>query len=149
MKINTAADLAQYLTVYVPIFESPKTQGPGIAYHYTCHGSNIRKVDRLFGAAITPGLAQTQFEAGNSQPAPCEDGVVFAYSTLEKTRQEGVGKEIVKITCSSAVSALQTKEAELLIRLNRSTTGFGAFRHLIEPTRLILTHDIRSFEFIE
>jgi hypothetical protein len=108
----------------------------------------IRATRRLLGAPISPELAQTQKQAGDSLPATCVDGVIFAYASLEKTRQEGVRKEILKITYSSAVAALQTKEAAELARLNQNM-GPGGFRHLIEPTLLILVGDVVDFDFME
>ena len=129
MTIKSSADLASYLAADVPIFGPPTLLVSGVAYHYTTHWEKIRRTNKLYGAPITPNLAQTQTEPGCSPPATCKEGVIFAYLSLKKTRQEGATQQIVKIHFLSALSAMQTQEEALLEHLTTTQSAFSTFRY--------------------
>jgi hypothetical protein len=133
----TTGELCTFVREQVPGFSEPTIEMAGSGYHYTCHTKNILTAGVFLGVPITSNLISTQRSAV-STPARDSDGIVFAYPSLQKTAEMGLGQEIFRIDFRSGISAFHTHERELERK-----------HGLIDSrTLLILASEIVRFEFL-
>ena len=133
----TTEELYAFVRENIPGFAEATIEVAGSGFHYTRHAQVILSTGVFRGAPVTPNLISTQRSA-LSAPATDSEGVVFAYPSLAKTAQMGLGQEIFRVDFRSALSVVHAAEREMERR-------YG----LIDSrTLLILAREIVRFEFL-
>lgn len=144
-------DLYTFLIKNVPNFVDPEILNrEGECYHYTAHWNKIQESKILKGAKINTDLDQTQ-KINYLGEATEMEGVVFAYESINDTREEGFGLDIIKIHYKNAIRALHKAEDELgdFSVEEALKLGIEITKTETPKTLLILTSDILTFEYIE
>jgi len=108
----TTEQLYAFVREHIPGFAEPRIEVAGSGFHYTRHAQAILSARAFLGAPVTPNLISTQRSAF-SAPATDSEGVVFAYPSLPKTAEMGLGQEIFRIHFSSALSVVHAAEREI------------------------------------
>lgn len=133
----TTEQLYDFVREHVPGFVEPTIEGAGSGFHYTRHAETILRTGAFRGAPVTPNLVSTQRSA-DSVPATDSEGVVFAYPSLPKAAEMGLGQEILRIQFRSALSVFHAAEREIERK----------YALIDSRTLLILATEIEQFELL-